>query len=280
MDAEKCEIGMHCHPWNTPPFDNLEEFNGLNTMLSNLPEELQYRKLATLHETISHNLGVVPVSFRAGRWSFGAATARSLCRLGYRVDTSVTPYVNWQHFQGTDYSDFGPEPFIFKDGGVIPDGARNTLLQVPATIGFLQPNFKLCQRRMASIENFVGRKFRLKGLLAHLGMLNKVWLSPELADSTSMIRLARRMEKNHHTCLNMVFHSTSLLAGLSPFVKTKEDEDLFFKKIRLFLEVAREADWRSVTLAQFEATFKPPTIQIVGAGKSGLFVVTQPSLNR
>ncbi|MBE0500937.1 MAG: polysaccharide deacetylase family protein [Desulfuromonadales bacterium] len=275
LDAGKCEIGMHCHPWNTPPFDRRVSNLNFHTMLCNLPEELQDQKLETLHEVICRNLGVVPVSFRAGRWGFGLSTARSLCRLGYRVDTSVTPYVSVKKYGGPDFSDFGPEPFIFYPGGNVGGEGRNSLLQVPATVGFLQPNFSLCHQLMQSIEGPVVKRLRLKGVLDYLGLLNKVWLSPELADANAMIRLAKRMETNHHNCLNMVFHSTSLVAGLSPFVKTKEDEQLFFMKIRSFLEFARESGWNSVTLAQFEATFKPPVIPTIGIGNSSLFAMNQ-----
>jgi len=34
LQRGKCEIGMHCHPWSTPPFD--EERNSFNSMLCNL----------------------------------------------------------------------------------------------------------------------------------------------------------------------------------------------------------------------------------------------------
>ena len=111
LDEGKCEIGMHCHPWNTPPFE--EEINNYNTMLCNLPEELQYKKMENLHKMILRNFGIVPVSFRAGRWGFNQGVARALCRLGYRVDTSVTPFENWVIYQGPDFSGFDPFPFRF-----------------------------------------------------------------------------------------------------------------------------------------------------------------------
>ena len=48
LDEGKCEIGNHCHPWNTPPFE--EERNKFNSMLCNLPMELQYKKIKVLHD--------------------------------------------------------------------------------------------------------------------------------------------------------------------------------------------------------------------------------------
>src|ERR671922_839019 len=34
LSRNRCEIGTHCHPWNTPPFE--EELNKRNSMLCNL----------------------------------------------------------------------------------------------------------------------------------------------------------------------------------------------------------------------------------------------------
>ena len=40
MERGGCEIGTHCHPWNTPPFK--EQTGPKNSMLCNLPSNLQY----------------------------------------------------------------------------------------------------------------------------------------------------------------------------------------------------------------------------------------------
>ena len=50
LGAGRCEIGMHCHPWNTPPYQ--EVMNRYNSMLCNLPASLQLEKLQRLHETL------------------------------------------------------------------------------------------------------------------------------------------------------------------------------------------------------------------------------------
>jgi len=49
-DRGLCEIGAHCHPWNTPPY--VEEKKTINTMLSNLPYEIVREKIETLHEAV------------------------------------------------------------------------------------------------------------------------------------------------------------------------------------------------------------------------------------
>jgi peptidoglycan/xylan/chitin deacetylase (PgdA/CDA1 family) len=244
-----CEIGMHCHPWNTPPFK--ERICESNTMLCNLPAELQYMKLKYLHDTVVRNIGISPVSFRAGRWGFNAETAKAIRRLGFKVDTSVTPLMNWKESRGPDFSLFGPEPFRFECDDLSKAVGGGPLLQVPATVGFLQSNFRLCRLLNRAAESRIGRLIHLKGILYRCGVLNQAWLSPELSDTETMIRLAKRFVKNNYSCLNFTFHSTSLKEGLSPFVGVGE-EGKFLKKIEEFLRFARFSGFETVTLKEFE----------------------------
>jgi len=246
----RCEIGSHCHPWNTPPFD--EDINVYNSMLCNLPEDLQYEKLKSLHEVICENFGVSPVSFRAGRWGFDSKVARSLVRLGYRVESSVTPYCGWAAYTGPDFSAYDPQPFKFTPDSLSPQ-ATGSLLQIPASIGYLQQNFQRCQRLSQLLDAGLCKSFHLMGVLRRLRMLNKVWLSPESADADTMIKLAKRLRKEKYPCLNMTFHSTSLLAGLSPFVATEQEGMRFLQNIELFLKYVSSAGYESMTLAQYES---------------------------
>ena len=248
LDQGKCEIGMHCHPWNTPPFD--EEINDFNSLLCNLPEPLVRSKLENLHNAIVHAFGITPVSFRAGRWGFSPAVARTLAELGYLVDSSVSPFVDWSEYFGPDYSNFPLHPYRFDPDEIKIPNERGSLMEIPATVGFLQNDFKGCQRLARALENGVLQKLRLKGLLSKLGVLNKAWLSPELNSSDDMIRLAKRLRGMQYPCLNMSFHSTSLLAGMSPFVQDRADEEKFIEKIEKFLIFSVEAGFQPVTLSQ------------------------------
>jgi len=101
-DQGKCEIGAHCHPWNTPPFE--EEMSETNSMLCNLHSDLQYRKIECLHSTIIKNFGIVPKVFRAGRWGYDDTIGEHLNRLRYTADTSVTPFSDWSEYHGPDFS--------------------------------------------------------------------------------------------------------------------------------------------------------------------------------
>lgn len=243
LDSRRCEIGAHCHPWNTPPIE--EDRSIKNSMLCNLPLDLQYRKLQCLDETIQNNFGVKPVSFRAGRWGYNHNVAVNLCRLGYKVDTSITPYTNWTREHGPNFSHVSPQPYSF-----LSPESRGPLMEIPATIGYLQSNFSLCAAILKALGSGPVRYLKLAGLLNHLRLISKVWLSPEVSDGKGMIQLAQQMARNHYGVINMFFHSPSLKAGLSPFVRSVSDEKKFRLRIKEFLSYARDTNIKPVTLSE------------------------------
>lgn len=250
LDQGRCEIGMHCHPWNTPPFDKNKNISPYETMLCNLDPSSQKAKLEALHEAIQNNFGIRPVSFRAGRYGFGSSVAKTLIHLGYSIDTSVTPFVSWTNYHGPDFSEFRPEPFWFSSLGVEHIEENGALLELPVTIGFLQNDFEASHRRLTILQRPLARRLHFAGILERLRLLNKVWLSPEITRADDMIKLARKMKEKNFPFINLTFHSTSLKSGLSPFVQAPEDEVEFLRRIRAFLDYSYNSGWESQTLSE------------------------------
>ena len=248
--AGRCEIGTHCHPWNTPPFQGRAD--GRNSMLCNLPEDLQYAKMKFLHETIREQFGVTPLSFRSGRFGYNNAVAKNLRRLGYEIDTSITPYTDWSTFHGPDFTHVSPRPFRFSSDNALQECASGDLIEVPTTIGFLQRDFVRSNLIFKAVTRRPLNKLRLAGILNRLGLVNRAWLSPELSNSRTMIRLAQTMMRNGYRVLNMMFHSPSLQAGLTPFTRTKADEKQLFQHLREFLIFARDAGIEPIRLSDFQ----------------------------
>jgi hypothetical protein len=237
-DDGRCGIGMHCHPWNTPPFK--EELSNHNSMLCNLPYDLVYEKLQTLHHAINLYWEVAPICFRAGRWGFGESVARCIDELGYKVDTSVSPFINWSEYGGPDYSNAPTDQYIFHTDNILSANIHGTLLEVPPTIGFFQDNFQRCAwLRKWALSSKIS-KYYLIGILDKLRVLNFRWLTPELCDGKDMIRLSRTFIQKGNRYLNMSFHSTSLVPGLGTFVRTETDLNNFMKHIESFLLFASE----------------------------------------
>jgi hypothetical protein len=242
----RCGIGMHCHPWNTPPFK--EELSNHNSMLCNLPYDLVYEKLHTLHQTIVDYWGITPLCFRAGRWGFGESVARSIHELGYKVDTSVSPFINWSEYGGPDYSNAPNNQYLFNTDNILSANIHGTLLEVPPTIGFFQDDFNRCAWLRKWVLSSKLSKYYLIGILDKLKVLNFRWLTPELCSGKDMIRLSKTFIRKGSMYLNMSFHSTSLVPGLGSFVKTESDLEYFMKIIESFLGFAYENGFEFASL--------------------------------
>lgn len=243
-----CEIGMHCHPWNTPPFE--ESLTDANSMLCNLPAELQLKKIHTLDQAIRERVGACPVSFRAGRWAYSAQIARHLVGLGYKVDTSVTPYVNWGYQHGPDFTDYPVHPYRVQPAQIHAPSHNGPLLEIPATIGLLGWSSPLAVKVWKAVSRGNLAAFKGAGVLATLGIVRKVWLSPEVVDGPTMISLMAQLRRQGHQCFNMVFHSSSLKAGLTPFVRTASEEARLLRRVESVFQYVRSEGMRPVTLAE------------------------------
>ena len=243
-----CEIGTHCHPWNTPPI--VEDLNARNSMMCNLSYELLIEKMSYLHKTIEDNFNIKPVAFRAGRWALNEDVARCLSELGYFVDTSMSSFVDWSDNYGPNFRASSTHPFYFKAANIRAHDNNGELLEVPPTIGFYQSNFKLCDYLTNAISNSMLSRLRLLGILDRLNLLNFHWLSPELSSGAEMVKLSKRFVKSGHQFLNMSFHSTSLLPGKSPFVKNERELTTFLDKIEMFLRYAANNNFEFLPLSK------------------------------
>jgi len=231
---QRCEIGAHCHPWNTPPF--CEELNERNSMLCNLPYATVKAKIATLKEAISKSFNIVPLCFRAGRWGFGPEVAAAIYELGFRVDTSVCPYVDWSLVNGPDYRAAPTCTYRFRPNEILSAVPNGPLLEVPATIGFLQRDERFCRR--ATAARGLARWLHIRGLLDKARIVNLRWLSPELSSARDMVALAKRTLWRGCTHLNLSFHSTTLVPGRTPFVRTARDLDIFLRSVEAVIKYA------------------------------------------
>lgn len=238
LKSGNCEIGAHCHPWNTPPY--LEEASSFTSMMCNLPANIIAEKMTSLSDVIKSNYGISPTSFRAGRWGFNGAVAKCIASLGYKLDTSISPFVNWSENHGPDFSNARTNSYRFDPDDIFADKKEGLILEVPPTVGFCQKNTRLAQQTRDYIANSKLSKLRLLGLLDKFNMLNFYWLSPELSNAQQMIKLCNSFIKSGHKFLNMSFHSTTLLPGRTPFVKTNNDLDEFMNRIEAILKYAAD----------------------------------------
>lgn len=245
----ECEIGVHCHPWNTPPLT--ADITPYKTMLCNLPTELIREKLEILTFEIKKYFGSKSViSFRAGRWGFSSVVAECLVDLGFKVDSSITPFVDWTGEYGPNFSNAPYFPYKFSPRFPILPNDKGELVEIPPTIGFLQ---KISFKTLLNIRSFILKSglyhFHLIGVLDKLKLMSLRWLSPENTSKKDIISLAKSFINHGVNVLNMTFHSTSLMPGKTPFVKTDKDKKKFLERIEVFLKFAKEKGFKFVSLS-------------------------------
>ncbi len=246
-DRDDVEIGAHCHQWNTPPLASGRP----GSMMSSLDADVNAKKLAVLTERIRFELGVSPRVFRAGRWGFGPSVARPLCDLGYEVDASVSPFLDWSAMGGPDYSSAPHLPYHFWPDEPLRPAADGPLLELPTTVGFTIP----WQRPAAWVRTGLERRALARatgmvGALDRVGVLTRRWLSPELATTAEMIRVSESCARGGQQLLAMTFHSPSLFAGLTPFVRSSLDRERFIRRIDDYLRFCGESGFEFVTLSE------------------------------
>ena len=127
LEAGRCEIGAHLHPWVNPPY--IEPINNPNSYPCNLPVELQREKLRILTDELMENTFSRPTVYKAGRYGGDLKLPCLLKPLGYQVDMSINPIANYIGDGGPDHTAFPHAPFWL-------DPERE-LLSIPATADVL-----------------------------------------------------------------------------------------------------------------------------------------------
>jgi hypothetical protein len=209
-------------------------------MIYRLPYKMINEKIGALHGAITKNFKVEPVCFRGGRWGFGSEASRVIHNLGYQVDTSVTPYIDWTEYDGPDFMDAISSMYRFNPENILEEKRGGCLLEVPATSGFLQKNFKICNSIRKRIQQGTFSRFHLLGVLDLLRILNFRILSPESCSGEDMIKLSKNIIRSGQTFLNMYFHSNSLLPGSNPFVRNEKDLRNLLNSIEVFVRFAKQ----------------------------------------
>jgi len=248
LENGQCEIGAHCHPWTTPPFE--EPCTQKHTMLCNLPRSLILRKLRSLHHRIIEAFDTVPTSFRAGRWGYSTAVAVCLDKLGYKIDTSITPLMDWTSLGGPNFSRALPRPYCFNPDNIFNNALPGRMIEVPATIGLIRRDLPLMPQWHWRTSQAYSWGFPSIRLLTKLRLLRKVWLSPEVCSSKEMIALTKALIQEGAPVINLFFHSPTLQPGLTPFTRIQKDKDRFLADLREFLRFARSAGCESITLSE------------------------------
>jgi hypothetical protein len=234
------EIGMHLHAWNSPPIHPLTNNDSWHQpFLIEYPEDEIRKKLEFHTHFLEDVFGVKMLSHRSGRWAFNEFYADALRQLGFKVDCSVTPHVDWRSNKGdpngvggTDYRRFPERHYWICDQNIAHPGT-SSLLEVPMTIIDRSP--ALLRRAAQACENMSDLPNRAR---RHIWPLD--WLRPNGSNLTSMRRILDIAISQDWPYVEFMTHSSELMPGGSLYFPTVESVEKLYRDLaELFSQAAR-----------------------------------------
>ncbi|MEM3434511.1 MAG: hypothetical protein QXP27_10125 [Candidatus Methanomethyliaceae archaeon] len=213
-------------------------------------EEIELAKLRTLTALFREAFGYQPLSFRAGRFGARPYTLVCLAQLGYLVDTSVTPGINWVLPEGAARFRGAPTQPYFPDPADITRQGSSCILEVPVTIHA----GGLARLAQATRGDVLQRGLALAGL-------GPTWLRPSYSSVSQMRRLLDLMCSNSPgdmVVANMMFHSVEFVPGASPYCRTQRDCDHLLGKLDATLKYAAERGFKFSRLSDLYRIYQSP----------------------
>jgi hypothetical protein len=201
----RADIGVQLHPWVSPPHD--EALTPANSYAGNLSPALERAKFDQLNATIARAFGHAPRIYRAGRYGVGPNTAAILADGGIAIDTSIRARFDYTDQSGPNFRDHPIHPWWI-------DRAAG-LIELPLSTLYCG----LLRRRGHWLYHQLGRVPRLRGVLARLGLLERVPLTPEGTDIAAALRAIDAALADQVPVMVFSFHSPSLLPGHTPYVR-------------------------------------------------------------
>jgi hypothetical protein len=251
--GDQAELGAHLHVDFADPGRSLHRggmggrrADGIQAQLDRATEAA---KLANLTARFTAAFGRSPRAFRAGRFGRSPHTLDLLVDLGYLVDSSVTPGLRWRYAEGEiDYRGEPIEPHWVECRG-------GRILEAPVSIWPTGP--------MAPILSALPRAVELVGRRALPRWAAYRWLRPSWGPPGRLAELARAAPERH---LVVMFHSTEVVPGASPYARTQREADRVLERLERLL-ASWAADGNSFgTLTELAEGLPTAPVPRTGAG--------------
>lgn len=216
-------VGAHLHPWVSPPDE--EEVCVRNSYPGNLPAALEREKLARLADRIEAALEVRPVIYKAGRYGIGANTFAILEELGFTVDVSPAPPFDYRGQSGPD--------FLRSGLALSWEGPRKSVLSIPGTGALVGRVPSPGLYNAAASEPLAW--LRAADILARLGVVERLKLTPEGHSGDDMARLVRWLHTRGQSLFMLTLHSPSMEPMHTPYVRSEAELATLLRETDRFL---------------------------------------------
>lgn len=259
IDRNVAEIGMHLHPWNSPPdIPITQQDHQHQPYLTAYPENVMRAKIKYQTDILEQIFQTKMLSHRAGRFGFDERYARILEEHGYIVDCSVTPHVSWENnndiYGGPDFSKCQETPYWLDLENIRKPG-KSSLLEVPVTIANRWPRYlkppKPGQRTVKHLPKRIMN--RIYPAL--------VWMYPRRTNRKMLQWIVHKAVTHPQTThLEFFLHSSELMPAGSPWLQNQEDIERLYSRIEPLFDLVSQ-HCQSMTLKQFHdywADLNPP----------------------
>jgi hypothetical protein len=238
--AGRSEIGTHHHPWTTPPLvdDHLYPLN--------LKPEHFLAQLRELTQAVTDVTGRRPVSYRAGRNGFAGWQVAMLVGEGYLVDSSVDPFFNERKKGGPSFAGASTTPYFVSGENPCRPGPTE-LLELPITSAINRRWPQWLQTAYADVTP----SYPFRRALRLARVVRPIWLRPSYSKTEDMLWLAEKLVADKAPIANIIFHSSELLPGGSPYNVTRADVDSFYSALRTLLDFLAKRGVQGRTFREF-----------------------------
>ena len=229
------ELGTHLHPAFIEPHKKFHDYAGVDSpdFQAGYSEDIEFRKLENLSNLFVDCFGYRPTSFRAGRFGAASQSLNSLQKLGYKVDTSVTPYVRWTAPNAVaDFRRAPEQPYFPAENEIVVAGhyTPDRILEAPITI------------------------------MPRLLRRTPIWFRPWFASVDQMKQIFRYQLNKHADKeiinINMMFHSMEVIEKASPYPQSADEVKRFIDEMLEGLTWCKEEGVQFCGLSSLHEPFR------------------------
>jgi hypothetical protein len=218
-----CELGTHLHGEYAEP--GASDPDVTRDFQRDYEGDVEKQKLTFLTDQFIRAFQYQPLSFRAGRFGIGPKTIGILEGLGYAVESSVTPHIDWSSsgapgltFEGAPTQPYRPDPEDPRRAG------SASILEIPVTI----------RRRLLNSIPCIGKR------------VDPRWLRPTWSSGEALIKLAadeiadaRRTAPGRPVVLNAMFHNVEIIPDASPYADSERGARAILDRLGSLLAYAQ-----------------------------------------
>ncbi|MFA6197908.1 MAG: glycosyltransferase [Patescibacteria group bacterium] len=242
------EIGAHLHPEYIEPQQKYSDASGTvadEFTCSVYSKEVEFEKIKNFTELIEARIGRRPISYRAGRFGADLDTIQSLKKLGYRSDSSVTPFIDWTTRGGPDHSNAPIQPYyVASENFYEANDDPNTILKIPLTI--------------------FGKRLGRFGRLLPDSWLYYQWLRPTHMTVIEQKRLISKTIQLYQDqpiiVFTMMFHSMETVIKGTPFVRSKIEQKMYLNRLTQILQYLKKLGCQFVSVNQVAQLYRENNI--------------------